>query len=300
MPGNSSASNVKPLPLKPDFKAVVTKSKAKADPTAALRQKRARAKRKMLSASSSATVTPVSSVTVAQPEKPNDIKPTVTVRHDERHGPDAPASRRTSWSLVMLAFGFFLLGVSINVWNAWAAGNIADTALPAAMGVLAEGVVFFLPARAVTLPVGRRVLAFVLLLFVSAFALTNSLRMASIVAADQTAARADRQTVGVQTADHALDAARAERDKACAKGQGKTIACQARQTEVTKLEEAQKQATGKVAIQARPEADDFAKLVTWASFGRLQPGADDFLMLWLLFRTFLPQIGGLVLMLARR
>jgi hypothetical protein len=26
--------------------------------------------------------------------------------------------------------------------------------------------------------------------------------------------------------------------------------------------------------------------------------ADDFTMLWLLFRTFLPQVGGLVLMLA--
>jgi hypothetical protein len=31
-----------------------------------------------------------------------------------------------------------------------------------------------------------------------------------------------------------------------------------------------------------------------------QPGADDFANLWLLFRTFLPQVGGLVLMLAQR
>jgi hypothetical protein len=34
--------------------------------------------------------------------------------------------------------------------------------------------------------------------------------------------------------------------------------------------------------------------------GALRPGVDDFDMLWLLFRTFLPQVGGLVLMLARR
>jgi hypothetical protein len=34
--------------------------------------------------------------------------------------------------------------------------------------------------------------------------------------------------------------------------------------------------------------------------GTVQPGARDFDMLWLLFRTFLPQVGGLVLMLARR
>jgi hypothetical protein len=39
--------------------------------------------------------------------------------------------------------------------------------------------------------------------------------------------------------------------------------------------------------------------VTWMSNGAFQPGADDFTNLWLLFRTFLPQVGGLVLMLAK-
>ncbi len=293
-----STASIMPLPIKPDFRAIVTKAKEPVkDHTAALRQKRVRNKRKAAAAAGAIPVPTVPTVTVEQPEKQNDIKPSLTVSHVERHGADA---RSTSWSLVMLAYGFFLLGVSINIWNTWSAGNSADTALPAAMGVLAEGVVFFLPARAIALPPGRRVLAFALLLFVSAFALTNGLRMASIVAADQTAARADRQTVGVLTADHALDAARSERDKACAKGQGKTVACLARQAEVAKLENAQVQATAKVAAQAKPEATDFAGLVAWVSMGIVQPGARDFDMLWLLFRTFLPQVGGLVLMLARR
>ena len=84
------------------------------------------------------------------------------------------------------------------------------------------------------------------------------------------------------------------------RGLGKTVACQSRQSEVTKLEGRQNQATNKAAAQAKPEGTDFAKLVTWASMGTLHPGAEDFDMLWLLFRTFLPQIGGLVLMLARR
>ncbi len=52
--------------------------------------------------------------------------------------------------------------------------------------------------------------------------------------------------------------------------------------------------------QAKPESADFAKLVAWLSNGTLQPGAEDFDMLWLFFRTLLPQVGGLVLMLARR
>jgi hypothetical protein len=96
-------------------------------------------------------------------------------------------------------------------------------ALPAALGVLAEAVMFFLPAWAMTLPRGRQVLALVLLVFVSAFALTNSLRMASIIASDQATARADRQTEGVQTADRALETARAKREEACGRGLGKTV-----------------------------------------------------------------------------
>ena len=77
-----------------------------------------------------------------------------------------------------------------------------------------------------------------------------------------------------------------------------TVACKIRQAEVTKLEANQTQAAAKVVAQARPESSDFAKLVAWVSRGAIQPGAEDFTMIWLLFRTFLPQVGGLVLMLA--
>jgi hypothetical protein len=104
----------------------------------------------------------------------------------------------------------------------------------------------------------------------------------------------------VQTANHDLDIARAERDKACRAGQGKTVACRSRQEEVTKLEKAQTAAVTRVAVQAKPESTDFAGLVAWVTGGTVQPGARDFDMLWLLFRTFLPQVGGLVLMLAKR
>jgi hypothetical protein len=161
-------------------------------------------------------------------------------------------------------------------------------ALPASLGVLADAVVLFLPAWALTLPIGRQVLACALFLFISLFALTNSLRMASIIAADQ--ATADRRRQG---------------DRPCARccWLGKTVACKVRQSEVAKLEAAQTQVAAKVVAQARPESSDFAKLVTWVSRGAIQPGADDFAMLWLLFRTFLPQVGRLVFivfMLAQR
>ncbi len=204
-----------------------------------------------------------------------------------------------NWPLTVIAVGFFLLGVAINVWNALG-GSLVDVAIPAAMGVLAECVLFFLPAWTLSLPIARRVLAWTLIVFVSAFALTNSLRMASIVAADTTAARADRQTDGTRAADAALDAARKARDEACGRGLSKTASCHARVDEVAKLETAQAQATARVVSNAHPEATDFARLITWLSAGRVQPTPADFDMLWLVFRTLLPQIGGVVLMLAVR
>jgi hypothetical protein len=260
--------------------------------TAALRQRRSRAKRKSSTAGPAAKP-----VQISRLEKANEIKADVTVARGDTRAVTAP-SRRTNYALVTIAYGFFLLGIGINIWNAATGGTLTDMALPAALGVLAEAVVFFLPAWALTLPIGRQVLAWTLFLFVSVFALTNSLRMASIIAADQATARAERQTEGVRTAVHALDVARSKRDDACGPGHGKSVACKIRQTEVTKLEANQTQATANVVTQARPESSDFAKLVTWVSRGTIQPGADDFAMLWLLFRTFLPQVGGLVLMLA--
>jgi hypothetical protein len=153
----------------------------------------------------------------------------------------------------VIAYGFFALGVSINIWNAITGGPIANMILPAAMGVLAEAVMFFLPVRTLSLPLIGKLLAWAFLAFVAAFALTNSLRMASIVSADQAAARADRQTEGVRTAaDQALEAARGKWDEACGRGLAKTIACQSRQAEVTRLEARQALATNKVAAQAKP------------------------------------------------
>ncbi len=297
----SKSATITHLPVLADFRALAAREGAKAtDPTATQRQQRRRKKQKTAPAVTLPVlppVTQVATVTATPPQKPNDIKPDVTVPTGGRHGDAAP--RRASWSLTALAYGFAALGIGINVWNAMG-GNIADTALPAAMGVLAEGVVFFLPARLVTLPAARRALGIALLVFVSAFALTNSLRMASIVAADTAATRADRQTDGTRAADAALDAARKARDDACGRGQGKTVACKTRVDEVGKLEAAKAAAVNRVADQAKPEATDFAGLVAWVSRGTVEPGTKDFDMLWLLFRTFLPQIGGIVLMLAKR
>src|SRR5215471_5580049 len=142
------------MPLRP------TKAK-RSDNTAALRQRRSRAKRKSSTAALAAKPVQITGL-----GKANEIKADVTVAHGDARAVTAP-SRRTNYALVAIAYGFFLLGIGINVWNASAGGPQADMALPAALGVLAEAVVFFLPAWALTLPIGRQVLGWTLFLFVS-------------------------------------------------------------------------------------------------------------------------------------
>jgi hypothetical protein len=100
-----------------------TKAK-RADNTAALRQRRSRAKRKR--------VTPVPATTIAQRGKPNEINADVTVAPAPvrviPHAATVP-SWRTNYALVVIAHGFFALGIGINVWNAMAGGTLADMAL---------------------------------------------------------------------------------------------------------------------------------------------------------------------------
>jgi hypothetical protein len=158
---------------------------------------------------------------------------------------------RRSWALTFIAYGFCATGIAINIWNARSTGgDWLDMGIPVALGVLAEAALFFLPARLLTLPPARKALAITLYAFVMIFAVVNSLRMASLIAADQAAVRADRQTAGVQAAARSLNDARASRDRACRAGQGKSAACRASQEDVAKLEKAQASASAKVEAAA--------------------------------------------------
>jgi hypothetical protein len=271
-------------PLRPKTKRM--------DNTAAERQRRRR-QRKRVTPTPTVTVAPVTPVMAP-------VTPDVTGAHPTTHAGEreiVTAPKRANYALVAIAYGFFLLGIGINVWNATTGGTLADMALPAALGVLAEAVLFFLPAWALTLPIGRQVHAWALFAFISVFALTNSVRMAR-------SSRRTKRRLGPTSRPREFGRPtmrsmwRSKRDEACGPGHGKSVACKVRQAEVAKLEADQTQATANVVAQARPESSDFAKLMTWVSRGAIQPGVDDFAMLWLLFRTFLPQVGGLVLMLA--
>jgi hypothetical protein len=213
-----------------------------------------------------------------------------------------PAGKR-SYALTLVAYALFALGVGIVYWGARTtlSGDWLDMAIPIAISVTVEAALFFLPARFVDSRVQpmRRLAALGIFGFFLTFAAMNALKVASLTIADQGAARGDRQTVGTQAADRRLDAARAERDRSCRAGQGRSQACRSAQDDVAKLERAQTTASAVVQAGARPENADFSAMVSWVTRGALQPGARDFDMLMLLLRTLLPLLGGVVLAVAR-
>jgi hypothetical protein len=49
-----------------------------------------------------------------------------------------------------------------------------------------------------------------------------------------------------------------------------------------------------------PQTDAAIKLVAWMSLGTLRPVPEDFAMLRLLLMALMPQIGGVLMMIARR
>jgi hypothetical protein len=48
-----------------------------------------------------------------------------------------------------------------------------------------------------------------------------------------------------------------------------------------------------------PQTDAAIKIVAWLSFGALRPALEDFAMLRLMLLVLFPQVGGLLLMVAR-
>jgi hypothetical protein len=214
-----------------------------------------------------------------------------------------PPRRWVAWSLPLWLLAYALLATSLGtgVWNAVSSTSTWwDASIPIAISTVSELMLFFLPGRIWTVGWPRKLLGLAMLTGFVMFALMNSMRLASNVSADQAMARADRQTAGVQTAAKQLADARAARATSCRRKEDKSKACTDARTDVAKLEKAQTQAATTVAATAKPENADFARVVAWITRGAIQPGVDDFQMLWIVLRTLIPQLGGLVLVMSRR
>jgi hypothetical protein len=129
-----------------------------------------------------------------------------------------------------------------------------------------------------------------------AFALSASLGFASVNIADTRVARTTSSNGVIEDDKEALRTAKDREVRECRSGNG--VNCRKRIDEANrqqeKIDEARKQIIGD------PQSDSASKLIRWLTVDRVVPSADDFGMFRLALMTVLPQVGGLLLMVARR
>jgi hypothetical protein len=102
----------------------------------------------------------------------------------------------------------------------------------------------------------------------------------------------------VATAQAALADAKVSRDRECNGGVGKN--CRLREDAVSELRKGLDAAMATVEQSADPQIETAARVIVWASVGLLTPKPNDIAMLRLLLLALLPQVGGILLMIARR
>ncbi|RXG85260.1 hypothetical protein [Bradyrhizobium zhanjiangense] len=208
-----------------------------------------------------------------------------------------------SATLMGAAIALASVGVAINGWFARSLGS-SDVAgwLFLALGMAADLIALGMPSCAANLwqrgHRGTALLGWSLWLVTFVFAVTAGLGFASTNVSDVTLTRASRVTSAVTAAQAALSDAMAARDRECKGGVGKF--CREREAAVVDRRQVLEGAVAAVGLVADPQTDAAVKLVAWASLGALRPAPDDFAMLRLLLLALLPQIGGLLMMVARR
>jgi hypothetical protein len=213
-----------------------------------------------------------------------------------------PTRSIASYVLAVAALGLAGVGIVINGWFARSLGSTEAAGwLFLAVGVATDLVALATPLCAAHLwGTGQRATSFVawavwLMTFV--FAVTAGIGFASENIADVTLARASRPTPAITVAQASLADAMAARDRECKGGVGKF--CREREAAVAERRQAVDAAMHSVEETADPQTNAAVRIVAWLSHGMLQPTANDFAMLRLILLALLPQIGGILLMVAR-
>jgi hypothetical protein len=215
-----------------------------------------------------------------------------------------PARRPVaSYLLVVAALALAVTGCSMNAWFARSLGaSDAAGMMFLAVGIAADLVALTLPSVAAGLWQNRErataTVAWLVWVAVFAFALLSAVGFGATNISDVAAARGERVTPAIETARAALGDAQASRDRECRGGVG--AFCRQRESAVAAARTGLDTAMAGVAATADPQTEQARRLVNWISRGTLAPTADDFAMVRLLLLSLLPQIGGILAMIARR
>ena len=227
----------------------------------------------------------------------------IELRPDTSHRIAVPVTmRRSNIPLIILAYSLFVVTLGINATFAFdRASTLPDKILMAVLGIILEAMLFYLPSQASSLSTQRRWVscgfASILCVFLFASGLMASLGFASHNLIEVTTIRAERITPAISDAQSNVNAISASRDAECQK---RGPLCRQLEKDATEARARLTDERNKVSVTADPQTTMAAKLIAWVSLERFHPSADDFAMLRLFLLTLLPQLGGLVLMVASK
>ena len=214
------------------------------------------------------------------------------------------ASRRSfsSYLLIAASFGLAAVGITMNGWFARSLGSSEIAGwLFLAVGVAADLVALAIPASAARhwqkRQRGTAAAGWVIWTMTFAFAVTAGIGFASLNISDVTLSRASRVTPAVTAAQEALSDSITARDRECKGGVGRF--CREREQAVSERRAALDAAMRSVEHTADPQTEAASHIVAWVSRGMVTPSGDDFATLRLILLALLPQVGGILLMIAR-
>jgi len=239
--------------------------------------------------------------TMLTPVTPHDIVKTATVTLRQ-----VTASRPSRFKPnIFLALAALALAGVGTVQNGWFAQSMGATPVAGTLflilGVASDCVALVLPSVAARAWQARQrataLAGWMVWLATFAFALVSSIGFAATNISDVTMVRASRETPAVTAAQTALGDAMASRDQECRGGVGRH--CRQREQAVVDRRQALEAAKQTVAQAAHPQAVAATKLVSWVTAGAISPSENDFGMLRLMLLCLVPQLGGLLVMVAR-
>jgi hypothetical protein len=214
------------------------------------------------------------------------------------------SSRRSAASIILMgaALGLAAVGICMNAWYARSLGasEVAGV-LFTAVGVASDMVALVMPSIAAMAWQGQRrgaaLAGWLVWILTLAFALSAGIGFASLNISDVTMVRASRETPAVTSAQGGLADAMTARDREYKGGVGRY--CRERDATVVGRRQALDLAMQAVAQTADPRTMAAVKLVARVTAGTFSPSENDVGMLRLMLLCLLPQLGGVLLLVAR-
>jgi hypothetical protein len=233
---------------------------------------------------------------VTAPTVTDDVTPDVTdtaCSQDHARHPHGPPYR---WALTLVAVVLFGAAIAANAEYAWTLGaSPISSVVFSAIGVAADCAVFLLPLAASRAPLPIALIGWAVWILALCFALCGAVGFAALNIADTVAQRSERSSPAIDLAKMKLAAASAAVSVECRKV---GPLCRARQGEERQALADLGAALSARAAVADPQVVGAARLVAWLT--PLRPADGDLAMVRLGLIVLIPQLAGLVLLVARR